>query len=162
VHADPPLIGIANLATESVTERAGRLLAEALRPGDMVFLEGELGAGKSTMARAILGALGWSGAVRSPSYSLVHSYTTPRGVVHHLDLYRIETLDEALGLDLDELSGGDSIGLVEWPDRLGGAIPATWRASLKVLDEGRELELRGPLGSGFESILAHLNQENVS
>jgi len=162
VHADPPLIGIAHLQAESVTERVGKRLGAALRLGDTVFLEGELGAGKSTLARAILGALGWRGAVRSPSYSLVHSYTTPVGVVHHLDLYRVASMDEALGLDLDELSRGDSISLVEWPDRLGGALPATWRVSLKVLDKGRELELRGPPRTEIESILAHLNQENDS
>ena len=160
MHLDPPLIGFARLGTESVTEILGSRLGAALRAGDILFLEGELGAGKSTLARAILRAMGWSGAVRSPSYSLVHTYATPRGVVHHLDLYRVGSMDEALGLDLDELSRGDSIGLVEWPERLDGSIAPTWKARLEIDGDERRLELRGPLRPGFEAILAHLNQEN--
>lgn len=160
MHLDPPLIGVAHLETESVTEIVGRRLADFLRPGDMVFLEGELGAGKSTMARAILRAMGWKGAVRSPSYALIRSYATSRGAVHHLDLYRIGSMDEAFGLDLDEISAGDSIGMVEWPERLGGCVFPTWRVRLEIDGDGRRLELRGPPRSGLESILAHLNQEN--
>jgi tRNA threonylcarbamoyladenosine biosynthesis protein TsaE len=162
VHTDSPLIGTARLEAESVTNRFGARLASALRPGDIVFLEGELGAGKSTLARAILHAMGWTGAVRSPSYALVHSYATECGKVNHLDLYRIGSMDEALGLDLDELSAAESISLVEWPDRLGESLAPTWRVHLEIDGEGRKLNLRGPSRSGFESILAHLNQENDS
>jgi tRNA threonylcarbamoyladenosine biosynthesis protein TsaE len=147
------------METESVTEILGRRLALALVPGDTLFLEGELGAGKSTLARAILRALGWKGTVRSPSYSLVHTYATSRGVVHHLDLYRLGSVEEALGLDLDELSSGGCLSLVEWPDRLGGSVIPTWRAHLELEGDGRRLELYGPPRSGFESILANLNQE---
>ena len=95
--------------SESVTALVGGRLAELLSPGDSVFLEGELGAGKSTLARSVLRAMGWTGSVRSPSYALVHAYRTPRGLVHHLDLYRIRTLDEALGLDLDQFASDESI-----------------------------------------------------
>jgi tRNA threonylcarbamoyladenosine biosynthesis protein TsaE len=148
--------------TESVTIRLGARLAEILRPGDVVFLDGDLGAGKSTLARAILRAMGWTGSVRSPSYALVHAYATVRGKVNHLDLYRIGSMDEALGLDLDQLSESDSISLVEWPDRLGGSLNPTWRVHLEIDGDGRNLDLRGPHRPGFESILAHLNQENDS
>ena len=159
MHLDPPLIGFSRLETESVTEILGRRLAAALLQGDLVFLEGELGAGKSTLARAILRAMGWTGIVRSPSYSLVHTYATSLGAVHHMDLYRLGSMDEALGLDLDELSSGKCIGLVEWPDRLDGSIIPTWRARLELEDDGRRLGLYGPPRSGFESILANLNKE---
>lgn len=160
MHLDPPLIGVARLETESATEIVGRRLAQALRPGDAVFLEGELGMGKSTLARSILRAVGWEGAVRSPSYALVHTYATSIGTIHHLDLYRIASTDEALGLDLDGIFDGASICLVEWPQRLEGSILPTWHASLEIDGDGRRLELRGPSRPGSESILAHLNQEN--
>jgi len=159
VHPDPPLIGRALLVSESVTARVGARLAELLAPGDTVFLEGQLGAGKSTLARSVLLSLGWTGRVRSPSYSLIHTYRTPRGTVHHMDLYRLRSADEALGLDLDLSAGDDSIRLVEWPDRLGGSLAPVWRILLEIDGEGRRIEVRGPPRPGWESILAHLNQE---
>jgi len=145
--------------SESVTALVGGRLAELLSPGDSVFLEGELGAGKSTLARSVLRAMGWTGSVRSPSYALVHAYRTPRGLVHHLDLYRIRTLDEALGLDLDQFASDESICLVEWPDRLRGSLDPVWNVHLEIEGDGRRMELRGPPRPGSEAILAHLNQE---
>jgi len=159
VHPDPPLIGRALLVSESVTARFGARLAQLLAPGDTVFLEGELGAGKSTLARSVLGNMGWTGRVRSPSYALIHTYGTPRGTVHHLDLYRVRSLDEAVGLDLDRLAADDSICLVEWPDRLGGSLAPVWSIHLEIAGEARRIEVRGPSRPGCESILAHLNQE---
>jgi len=124
-----------------------------------VFLEGELGAGKSTLARSVLRSMGWTGSVRSPSYALAHAYPTPRGLVHHLDLYRIRSLDEALGLDLDPFASDGSICLVEWPDRLRGSLDPVWSIRLEIEGDGRRMELRGPPRPGSEAILAHLNQE---
>ena len=159
MHPDPPLIGRALLVSESVTALVGARLAELLAPGDSVFLEGELGAGKSTLARSVLRSMGWTGSVRSPSYALVHAYRTPRGTVYHLDLYRIRSPDEAAGLDLDQFASGDSICLVVWPDRLRGSLDPVWSIHLEIEGEGRRIELRGPARPGSESILAHLNQE---
>jgi tRNA threonylcarbamoyladenosine biosynthesis protein TsaE len=107
-------------ATEALARRVGRLL----RPGDAVLLSGPLGAGKSAFARALLRDMAGDPAleVPSPSFTLVQSYETPRGTVHHYDLWRVEP-----GPDLRELGLDDAfrdITLVEWPDRLGGYAPA--------------------------------------
>ncbi|MDZ7770798.1 MAG: tRNA (adenosine(37)-N6)-threonylcarbamoyltransferase complex ATPase subunit type 1 TsaE [Woeseiaceae bacterium] len=98
------------------TNALGGLLAAAL-PDDyrgwLVLLQGELGAGKSTLARALLTALGHDGLVPSPTYTLVEPYELPRGSVYHVDLYRISSADELHFLGFDELREG--LMLVEWP-----------------------------------------------
>jgi tRNA threonylcarbamoyladenosine biosynthesis protein TsaE len=113
--------------TEALARRVGLLL----RPGDAVLLSGPLGAGKSAFARALLRQMTGDPTldVPSPSFTLVQSYETPRGVVHHYDLWRVEPGPDfrALGeLGLDDAFG--DITLVEWPDRLGGYAPADARA----------------------------------
>jgi tRNA threonylcarbamoyladenosine biosynthesis protein TsaE len=115
------------LAGEAATESLGAGLAQALpaRPTAalVLALEGELGAGKTTLARALLRALGAQGSVKSPSYSLVEPYDLPPWRVLHLDLYRLEDPQEleALGVR-DELLPGTLL-LVEWPGRGAGHLP---------------------------------------
>ncbi len=101
----------------------GRGLAAALRPGDVVGLNGPLGAGKTTLARAVLRALGEPGEVPSPSFALVQPYGPPALAfsVAHVDLYRIEDPGELAELGLDE-ARADGALLIEWPDRLGGHL----------------------------------------
>jgi len=103
-----------------------------LKSGQVVFLEGELGAGKTTLVRSILAGLGWTGAVRSPSYALVHAYPVLAPAIHHLDLYRIGSAEEALGLDLDQLLHDGGALLIEWADRLEGTIPPSFTISLEI------------------------------
>ena len=115
-----------HLADERQTARLGAALAPLLEPGDTVLLRGELGAGKSALARAVIGAaLGEPEAeIPSPSYTLVNIYQTARGPVWHADLYRLT----GASAELEELGLGDAMGaalvLVEWPERLGAALPA--------------------------------------
>lgn len=138
-----------DLPDEAATSRAAEAFASLLFPGDLVFLEGPLGAGKTTFARGLLRALGWLGPVRSPSYALVRSYPLPTPV-HHLDLYRLSGPEEAEGLDLDELFTPDAICLVEWPDRLEGRFPSSWGVRLDVTGaSARRLHVRkgSPPGS---------------
>jgi tRNA threonylcarbamoyladenosine biosynthesis protein TsaE len=109
--------------TEALARRVGRLL----RPGDAVLLSGPLGAGKSAFARALLRDMVGDPRldVPSPSFTLVQSYETPRGMVHHYDLWRVEPGPDfrALGeLGLDDAFA--DITLIEWPDRLGAYAPA--------------------------------------
>lgn len=121
------------LADAAMTEALGRALA-ATRPAQaVVHLQGDLGAGKSTLARALLRALGVEGAIRSPTYTLVERYPIPGGEAWHLDLYRIGDAAELDFLGLDEAVA--TLWLVEWPQRAGPALPA---ADLQV-----ELEMSG-------------------
>ena len=105
------------------TERAGAELAARLRPGDVVLVSGELGAGKTTFVRGALRALGVAGTVTSPTFVVGHAYEGARGPVSHLDLYRLAGMgDEDPGL-LDPFFAPDAIAFVEWPERAPGAWP---------------------------------------
>jgi len=98
-------------------------LAGCVRAGGVVYLRGELGAGKTTFARALLGALGVGARVKSPTYSLIESYSAGNLAIHHLDLYRIADPGELEWLGLADLTAGPFLLLVEWPERAGRALP---------------------------------------
>jgi tRNA threonylcarbamoyladenosine biosynthesis protein TsaE len=99
----------------------GARLASALRPGDVIALSGELGAGKTTLARAILEGLGHRGEVPSPTFTLVQTYPDLPVPVAHADLYRLESPAEAEALGLDDWLLDGAL-LIEWPERLGAAL----------------------------------------
>ncbi|HJR13555.1 MAG TPA: tRNA (adenosine(37)-N6)-threonylcarbamoyltransferase complex ATPase subunit type 1 TsaE [Rhodanobacteraceae bacterium] len=113
-----------SLPNESATMALARRLAPAVLDGGVVFLRGELGAGKTTFARALLRALGVGERVKSPTYSLLERYALDGRDAFHLDLYRIADAGELEWLGLDELDAPETIVLVEWPERGGGALPA--------------------------------------
>ena len=106
------------LQGEAATEAFGRALAGALRPGDVVALRGDLGAGKTTLARGILRGLGFEGDVASPTFPIVIPYEQLALPAWHVDLYRIEHPAEIDELALDEALA-DGVLLIEWPERLG-------------------------------------------
>lgn len=101
-------------------ERFGRHAVPPL----LVALRGDLGAGKTTLAQAICSGYGVEEAVTSPTYTLVHEYASPRGIVYHLDLYRLSREDELVNIGWDEIVTGDGLVIVEWPDRAGARLPA--------------------------------------
>ncbi|EWY40371.1 ATPase or kinase [Skermanella stibiiresistens SB22] len=106
-------------ATADLASRLGRLL----RAGDMVALRGDLGAGKTSLARALIQSLGDADEeVPSPTFTLVQTYETPAGPVWHFDLYRLGGPDEVIELGWDD-ARTDGIAVVEWPDRLGTLMP---------------------------------------
>ncbi len=116
--------------TEAQLVTWGQALGGTLEPGAVVWLEGDLGAGKTTLAKAIAVGLGVTGPTASPTYALVHRYQGRRGPVHHVDCYRLSGTDEARDLDWDGLAGSDSL-LVEWPERAGAwGLPPTVRIRL--------------------------------
>ena len=112
-----------SLGSEAATQALGARIARGLRAGDAVLLSGELGAGKTALARAILRALGVTEHVPSPTFTLVQSYETPGLTLRHLDLYRVENPRELDELGIDEALDEGSI-LVEWPER----APSHWPA----------------------------------
>lgn len=128
------------LADSEATETLGRALA-ATRPAQaVVHLQGDLGAGKSTLARALLRALGVQGAIRSPTYTLVERYQVPGGEAWHLDLYRIGDAAELDFLGLDDAVA--TLWLVEWPEKAGQALlAADLRVELAAHGQGRSAHL---------------------
>lgn len=105
-----------------LAELASRL-APLLRHGGVIYLAGELGAGKTTFARALLQALGVGERVKSPTYSLVESYRASGMDIHHLDLYRIADAAELEWLGLPDLATPEALVVIEWPERGVGALP---------------------------------------
>lgn len=97
-------------------------LGRCLSPGEVVWLTGDLGAGKTTFARALVRGLGVTEPATSPTYSLVHRYRGPRGPVYHVDCYRLRSPEEAHDLDWETLMQGDAL-VLEWPERAGAWAP---------------------------------------
>ena len=128
------------LPDTDATEALGQALARTRPAIAVVHLRGDLGAGKSTLARALLRALGVAGAIRSPTYTLVERYPVEGGEAWHLDLYRIGDAGELEFLGLDE--GAAELWLVEWPERGGAALPrADLQVDLSVEGNGRAARL---------------------
>ncbi len=120
-----------NLDNEAATLAMGEKLAGLLKADDVITLTGDLGAGKTTMVRGLLQALGHAGEVPSPSFALVQPYEDLDPPVWHADLYRVETASELAELGLDSLA--DSVLIVEWPERAGyDAWPGALRLSLEI------------------------------
>lgn len=134
-----------DLPDQDATARLARQLAGMLRPGDLVALRGDLGAGKSALARALIRAVTEPDAeVPSPTFTLVQTYDTAIGPLWHFDLYRLSGPDEVTELGWDE-ARAEAILLVEWPDRLGPLLPAD-RLDLTltiVENDARRAELTG-------------------
>lgn len=135
MHPEPSLSRFL-LPDEEATLALGASLAPLVDDGALIFLLGDLGAGKTTFARGFLRARGWTGSVRSPTFPILRSYPLPVPV-HHLDLYRVGGLEEALGLDFEALLEDGGIVLVEWPERLEGHFPPDWTVHLATEGDGR-------------------------
>ena len=153
-----------HLADAAATDAIGVALAQTRPTRAVVHLVGDLGAGKSTLARALLRALGVEGAIRSPTYTLVERYAVDGGEAWHLDLYRIGDPGEIEYLGLD----GDAVvlWLVEWPERGRGTLPpADLTVALELAGGGRDARLTAHspggdawltrLGSAFTSADLH-------
>lgn len=130
-----------DLHDSAATEAIGAQLATRLNDGGLVFLSGDLGAGKTTLVRALLRALGHEGAVRSPTYAIVEPYRIGEMEVFHLDLYRIADPEELDYLGLREWLRPGVLVLVEWPERGRGALPAP-RLHLHLEHAGESRRLR--------------------
>ena len=111
------------LADEAATRRLGAALAKTLRPGSALFVSGELGAGKTTLVRGLLEALGYRGRVKSPTFTLVELYGVSSLNLYHFDLYRFKDKAEWLSSGFRDYFNPDSVCVVEWPERAEGLLP---------------------------------------
>ena len=131
------------------TQALGRRLAGHLRPGDVVLLEGELGAGKSEFARGVARGLGVEGPVPSPSFTILNAYDEGRIPLYHFDWYRIEDPREIYEMGMDEQLGGDGVALIEWSRKAAECLSArVLEVRIRATGEGERELLFAPRG-GF-------------
>lgn len=138
-----------HLPEERDTLAFGATLAACLRPGMVVYLSGELGAGKTTLARGVLRGLGYDGRVKSPSYALVEPYKFSRLYLYHFDFYRFTSPRELGEAGFREHFNPETVSLVEWPENAAGMLPAAdLKITMKVVGSGRQLEIDADTETG--------------
>ena len=146
------------LDSAAATEKLGARLASALAPGCVFYLRGDLGAGKTTLARGLLRGLGHRGTVKSPTFTLVEPYQLEEWRLFHWDLYRLADPEELEYLGLRDQLDGEAVLLIEWPDRGRGELPAAdLDVDLSYSGEARtcRVEARSPTGQAMLARLAN-------
>ena len=133
--------------SEPELEAVGSALAKSLNFGDVIFLEGELGVGKTTVSRGILHGFGYRGIVASPTYTLLELYDLTVHRVAHFDLYRITAAKDLEGIGFRDYLDGQTICLIEWPENGAGFLPApTLRIILEYAGVGRTVRFEPSIG----------------
>ena len=149
----PDVTAVFELPDEAATMRLGEALAPLLRPGLVIYLEGDLGAGKTTLVRSMIRALHHAGPVKSPTYSLVEVYVISSLYLYHFDFYRFESPEEFLDAGFDEYFNDTAVCLVEWPERADGCVPSPdLRLRLHHAGLGRVLEALADSPEGTQCI----------
>lgn len=141
------------LGAEAETLALGAAFAGGLAPGMVIYLTGDLGAGKTTFARGVLRGLGYAGKVRSPTFTLVEVYKFSRLYLYHFDFYRFTDPRELGDAGFREHFNPASVCLVEWPEKAAGVVPAAdIRIALKLAGQGRELAIDADTEAGRRCI----------
>jgi len=146
-----------SLPDEAATLRLGEALAPGIGPGRVIHLRGELGAGKTTVARGLLRALGYAGRVKSPTYAVVEPYTLSRLHLYHFDFYRFSEKAEWVNSGFRDYFSPATACIVEWPERAGGLLaPPDLEIRLEIAGEARRALVQActPAGESWLSSLA--------
>jgi tRNA threonylcarbamoyladenosine biosynthesis protein TsaE len=148
---------IVEVLTAVAMENLGARLYQVLTPGTVVFLHGQLGAGKTTLVRGLLRAVGHSGAVKSPTYTLVEPYNVNNQRIFHFDLYRLGNAEELDYLGIRDYFDGLALCLLEWPERGAGYLPvADVLVTIVANAAGRQVTLLAGTEKGA-NMLAHMD-----
>ena len=149
-----------SLADETETVEFARQFGQCLDGHGLIYLQGELGAGKTTFCRGILRGLGHTGAVKSPTFTLVEPYALDGVQVFHFDLYRLSDPNELEYIGVDDYLGTGGLVLVEWPERAGGTLPASdLTLVIQVQDHGRRLLIKAHSAHG-EQVVQRLQAQS--
>lgn len=141
------------LKDEAETVHAAQVLATQLKPGQVIYLHGDLGAGKTTLVRGILHALGHAGKVKSPTYTIVEPYQLTNATCYHFDLYRFQDDEEWEAAGFRDYFNPQSICLVEWPERASQVLPqADIEIQFDILPHGRVLHITSQLPLMLEAL----------
>ena len=144
------------LKNEAETVNFGAKIAATIEGGEIIFLKGDLGAGKTTFVRGFLNALGHAGNVKSPTYTLIEPYSINGRNIYHFDLYRINDPEELEAMGIRDYCDGESICLYEWPEQGQGVLPeADIILSLSHASSGREVKIEAKSAKG-EQILSRI------
>lgn len=144
------------LADENATIALARRLGARVKPGMVFYLHGDLGAGKTTLVRGILNALGYEGHVKSPTYTLVEPYHISGLDLRHFDLYRLHDEDEWEAAGFRDEFDGNNIFFIEWPEKAPNLIPkADVEINFEILSQGRNVEILANTETGRQC-LEHL------
>jgi tRNA threonylcarbamoyladenosine biosynthesis protein TsaE len=142
-----------HLPAEADTLALGAIVAAGLRPGMVIYLRGDLGAGKTTLARGILQALGVKERIKSPTYTLVEPYIISSLYLYHFDFYRLRQEDEWVDAGFREYFNSDAVCLVEWPEKAGAQLPAAdMTIDLMTAGDSREAHLRAETETGINCL----------
>ncbi len=138
-----------HLPNEAATIAFATRFAHTLRPGLVIYLRGDLGAGKTTLVRALLQGLGYTGRVKSPTYTLVEQYAVAGLNLRHFDLYRFRDADEWESAGFRDEFDGNNVCLVEWPEQASGLLPlADISITFNILQDERELSIHAYTDAG--------------
>lgn len=144
---------IHHLADEAATLALGKGIGEILDPGLVIFLQGNLGAGKTTLARGILRGQGYEGKVKSPTYNLVEHYKSSRLYLYHFDFYRFNDPMEWEDAGFREYFNADSVCLIEWPEKARGLLPSPdLQIFLGISEAGRNIGIQADTEAGRQCL----------
>ncbi len=157
------MIHVFNLESLNATENLATRIAQVIVPNFIVSLNGNLGAGKTTLTRAILRAIGVTGSIKSPTFTLVEPYQLESYTVYHFDLYRFSDPEEWFEAGFDEYFNEPQISFIEWAEKAEGLIPPIdWQINIKFLnDERRELIINALTDTGDKCLMKLINNVEI-